>query len=261
MTALPSLLELQRGFADALFGRSDAAVRWVVGAGLAPAARLQIYRNAVAATQIEALRSSYPAVLALVGEDFFDAAAARFRLWQPSAGGNLQDFGEGFAEFLAVMPEANALAYLTDVARLDWLRQTSALAADAEPLDAHGLMATLATNPARLWLRLHPSARLLASDHAVLTIWRYSQAPAPESLRLDGCGERVLVWRAGQDVAMAALDVASYTFVAALAERFDLDSAQAQASAVDRDFDLTTCLRSLIAQELISAYTTEEYEQ
>lgn len=260
MTALPSLLELQRGFADALFGRGEAVERWVVGAGLAPAARLQIYRNAVAATQIDALRASYPAVLALVGADFFEAAAARFRLWQPSASGNLQDFGEGFAEFLAVMPEAHALAYLADVARLDWLRQEAALATDAAPLDAQGLMTTLAANPARLWLGLHPSLRLLASEHAVLTVWRYSQAPTSEGLRLDGLGERVAIWRAGQDVAMAALDTASFAFVAALAEHCDLDSAHARALATDSDFDLTACLRSLIAQELISDYSTEENE-
>jgi hypothetical protein len=256
MTASPSLLELQSGFFDAIFGRSNAIERWVDGAGLEPAARLRIYRNAVASTQIEALRSAYPAALALVGEDFFDAAATRFRLRHPSTSGNLQDFGKAFPEFLANMPEAGALDYLADVARLDWLRQESALAADVAPLDGNAMHTTLAANPARLWLSLHPSLRLLSSQYAALAIWQYSQAPTSTGLKLDGSGQRVIVWRAGQQVAMAELDAASFVFVEALADHSDIDSAHMLALAADNDFDLAACLRSLIAQDLISAYCT-----
>lgn len=253
MPAAPALRELQRGFADAMLGRGDAAARWVAGAGLAPAARLRVYANAITGTQTETLRVTYPAVRALVGEDFFEVAAARYRLQHPSTRGNLQAFGDTFAEFLAAMPEAAALAYLPDVARLEWLRQECALAADAAPIDPAALAAPGGDGPLRLVL--HPSLRLLASAHPLLTIWRYAIAPEGGRLQLDGRGEQVVLWRDGGNVALAAMDTASYACVAALAAGRDLDAAHAEALAADADFDLATCLHSLIAQGLVVAFT------
>jgi len=254
MPAALALRELQRGFAEAVLGRGGDAARWITGAGLAPAARLQVYANAIAGTQIDTLRGTYPAVLALVGAEFFEAAAARYRLLHPSTRGNLQGFGGAFADFLAAMPEASALTYLPDVARLEWLRQEAALAAAASALDPAALAAALDdTSP--LQLALHPSLRLLASAHPLLTIWRYATSPADGRLQLDGRGEQVVLWRDGGDVALAATDAASYACIAALASGRDLDAAQADALAADADFDLAACLQSLIAQGLIVACT------
>ncbi len=254
MPAAPALRELQRGFADAVLGHGGGdAARWVAGAGLTPAARLQIYANAIASTQIDTLRAAYPAVLALVGAEFFEAAAARYRRLHPSTRGNLQAFGAEFPAFLAGMPEAAALAYLPDVARLEWLRQECALAADAAPLDPAALAALDDDGPLRP--ALHPSLRLLASAHPLLTIWRYAIAPEGGRLQLDGRGEQVLLWRDGGDVALAAMEAASYACVAALAAGRDLDAAHAEALAADADFDLAACLQSLIAQGLVVAFT------
>lgn len=257
MNALPSLLELQHGVADTLFGRGNAAERWIQGAGLAPAARLQIYANAVANTQVEALRTCFPAILALVGEGFFDAATARFRIAHPSTSGNLQEFGGNFGDFLADMPEARPLDYLADVARLEWLRQSSALAADGARLDGAALMAALATDPERLWLSLHPSVQLLSSRHSVQTIWRFALAPTADGLQLHGDGEHVVVWRVGQEVAVATLHPASFALLRALADGLDIDAAHRLAVASDADFDLAACLHSFIAQDIFSNYSTE----
>ena len=253
MTAAPALRELQCGFAEAVLGRGGDATRWVTGAGLAPAARLQVYANTIAGTQIDTLRATYPAVLALVGAEFFEAAAARYRLLHPSTRGNLQGFGGAFADFLAALPEASALTYLPDVARLEWLRQEAALAADAAPLDPTAPAVFDDGEPVRLML--HPSLRLLASAHPVLTIWRYATAPAGGHLQLDGRGEQVVLWRDDGDVALAATDAASHACIAALASGHDLDAAQADALAADADFDLAACLRSLIAQGLVVGFT------
>jgi len=150
MRAAPHLLELQQGFADALRGRGDAVSAWVDGAGLDPAARLRIYQHAAAATLTAALRDSYPAVCAMVGDPFFDALAARYRRQHPSICGNLQHFGENLADFIATMPEAQNLPYLPDLARLEWRRQSAALAADAVAVDAVGSAAAIRLLGARI---------------------------------------------------------------------------------------------------------------
>jgi hypothetical protein len=53
--------ELDRGFTTGLLGGSDDAIlAEILGDGLAPAARLALYRNHVFATLTEALEATYP---------------------------------------------------------------------------------------------------------------------------------------------------------------------------------------------------------
>ncbi|EIL96228.1 hypothetical protein UU5_07638, partial [Rhodanobacter sp. 115] len=121
-----------------------------------------------------------------------------------------------------------------------------ALAAEASPLAPATLDDTLS-----LPVRLHPSLHLLTSAHPVLTIWRYATAPEGARLQLDGRGEQVALWRDGNEVAMAALDAASFTCIATLIDTRDLETAHVAALAIDATFDLAVCLRSLLTHQLI----------
>ncbi len=183
MTARPCLRELQRSFADALMARGDAVTVCIDGAGLDPSARLRIYRHSVAGTQIAALRDSYPTVRALVGDEFFEVLANRYRVQYPSTCGNLQQFGSAMAEFVADMPEVEHLHYLADVARLEWLRQCAALAADAQLVGPTASAKAVAVPPERLRIRLHPSLHLLHSECAVLSVFRWCQSPSDPAPR------------------------------------------------------------------------------
>lgn len=257
MAAAPRLCELQQGFAAAVLGRDDGVAAWIMGAGLEPSARLRVYERAIAATLTAALRDSYPGVLALVGEDFFDAMAARYRRQYPSTSGNLQHFGAALADFIAGMPEARKLPYLPDVARLEWCRQLTALASDAPPVDAMRCAEVAAAAPERLRLRLHPSTHLLRSAHAVLGLWQWCQAPSDTAPCVNE-GEQVLLWREDGDVAMAALEPATFRCIEMLAGGNDVATAWAGARDVDHAFDLESCLRDLLGQGLVVAFTDEE---
>ena len=256
MPAAPRLHELQLGFADAVLGRGDAVAGWIDGAGLDPAARLRIYRHAVEGTLTAALRESYPVVHALVGDDFFDAMAARYRLQHPSACGNLQQFGGALADYVAAMLEAQSLPYLADVARLEWRRQLAALAADALPVDAVSAAAAALVAPDRLRISLHPSLQWLRSDYAVLTLWQWCQSPSDAAPSVGG-GEHVLLWRDGGEVAMAAVSPATFRCIERLADGDSVASACVAAAEVDNDFDLEPCVRDLFAQGLIVAFIDE----
>ena len=249
---MPSLLEYQRQFMAALFARGDASIAAAIaGNGLEPAARLRIYRHMVEATYADALRTTYPATLALVGAAFFEQCAQRFGATHPARSGNLQDYGDGFAAFLEGLPQTRGLPYLGDVARLEWLRQEAALAADAPALPA-GAIAAIVQQPAAA-LALHPSVRLLPSRHAVLTVFRYAMEPDDAGLRLPATGEQVLLWRDGDGIAMTALDAASFACIAALARGCSLAVAANDARALDPEFELGACMRSFGAHGLIVA--------
>lgn len=257
MRAAPSLRDLQLGFVSAVLDRDASVGDWVVGAGLEPAARLRIYEHSVIATLTAALRDSFPGVLALVGEVFFDAMAARYLRQHPSTCGNLQRFGAGLAGFIADLPEASGLRYLPDVARLEWCRQLAALAADARTVDTLPGASMESAAPGKSRLRLHPSVHLLRSEYAVLSLWQWCQAPSDAVPRVREA-ESILLWRDGGDVAMATLAPAAFRCIELLSGGADVATAWTGARSVDDAFELGTCLRDLLGHGLVVTFTDEE---
>lgn len=88
------LLELQAGFARALLERGEAAPR-----GLIRSTRFGVYRNNVFASLTAVLRSRYPVIERLVGEEFFKAAAGLFIAAHPPSTPVLIEYGERFPPF------------------------------------------------------------------------------------------------------------------------------------------------------------------
>lgn len=252
MHAAPSLPELQRQFLAALHDDGqDGPESAIAGRGLQPAARLRIYRNSCRAIHASALHTAYPAVVSLVGNDYFDQTAHGYRRVCSSRSGNLQSFGAHFAEYLETLPELVTLPYLPDVARLEWLRQQSVLAADAAPLSREAFTDALAEAGGTLRIRLHSSLQLLSSRYPVLTIWQYVMKPAFERLAL-GEGEKVVLWREHDEVVMGVVDGATFAAIASLARGDTFDMASAAAQARDAAFDLAACVASLLAHHLIT---------
>lgn len=254
MLAAPTLPELQRLFLAALY--DDAApgpVEAIAGNGLEPSARLRIYRRSCNEIQTSALRATYPAVLALVGEAFFGQTARAYRYAYPSALGNLQNFGASFADYLTSLPSLDEFPYVPDIARLEWRRHLTALAADAEPIPSEIVAQPLARTEGLPRIGPHPSVCTFASFYPVLTIWRYATDPTSEGLQLTGAGEQVVLWREDGEVAMATPDAASFACLDALSHGETLSHAHAAAKTIDSDFDLSACLGSLAARGLIVA--------
>lgn len=258
MPSAPSLLELQRAFAAAVTGETeDELTPWIEGRGLAPEARLRVYRNIVSIGHTEALRAAYPVVCRLVGDDFFEGVAVRYLRDVASASGNLQDYGAAFPAFLADLPEAAGVAYLADVAQLEWARQEAYLAADAIPIDRAAFTAVEETDYARLTLNLHPSVRLVRSPYPVFDIWLFCQEDASDDLQLAESGQNVLIRRADAQLAMQALEPGSAAFVAALLANQTLNRALEAASEADATFDLAACLQGLFEMHVVTGYSIE----
>src|SRR5215472_11559161 len=129
---MPSLREVQRGFAAAIvFGDFAAvAVLGIVDGGLDAAARIGIYRNNVLGNYRKALGATYPVVRKLVGAQFFNAAVDAFVRAYPSQHGDVNRYGGELPRFITSYPPARELPYLPDVARLEWAVDQAAIAAD-----------------------------------------------------------------------------------------------------------------------------------
>jgi hypothetical protein len=243
---MPSLRELQSAFAQAMF-RSPGALLLEAVAGderLDARQRLAIYQNNVFGNYRSALGDVYPVVRRLVGEDFFRHAADAFATEERSTSGDLHDFGEAFAVFLARYRAARDLVYLADVAHLEWAvhRVFHAAEALALPIDA---LATV--SPERLpdlRFSLSPAVRLVASRYPVVRIWEVNQPEfdGDQTVNLDQGGDWALVARRSHAVEVQRLRCDEFTMLAALDSGQRLAQAFGEATAADADFDLEAFL-------------------
>lgn len=191
---MPALLELQRALREQLFGDAlPPGEAPSLSDALLPAddsaLRLAIYRNTCLSTLVNALRLSFPAVQRLVGADFFEAGAREFIRRDPPASAYLNDYGADFPEFLSGFPPAAGLAYLGDVAQLEWAVNRALHASDVSCLEL---------------------ARLATLDESALSGVSFTAHPGLSLLRLGFPADAI--WRAvldQNDAAMAAIDLAA----------------------------------------------------
>ena len=241
-----ALRDLQRGFAEAVLTRDLARFAHAIAPGrFTPAQHLQVYRNNVAISLTEALAAVYPVVARLVGADFFAHTADQFIRRHPPASGDLHDFGTELAGFLADFGPAAGLAYLPDVARLEWAWHEAFHAADHAPFDLARLAGVAADRYEMLRFILHPSARLIASPYPIQRIWQANQPDqsGEEAIDLAAGPARLLVVRRGLDVEVEALALAEFVFLSAVAEHAPLGAAFARAVAAEPAFDVTQALQ------------------
>lgn len=218
-----------------------------------PAPRYAVHRNNVVASLIDALQTSFPVTLQLVGVDFFRGMARSFVLSQPLHSRILVWVGRDFPAFIEGFAPARGLAFLPDLARLEWLRICAYHAADQSSLSPQALAQPLShpDSLAQLRLSLHPSVQLLNSPFAVYSIWIAHHGLLDLAAVDVGQRESVLIYRSGLDVRLALLEAAQAHCIHCLQQKAPLAQAASEACALAPDFDLSATLGLLIRQQLI----------
>jgi hypothetical protein len=258
---MPSLRELQIGFAAALFDDAGGRPPFATVPDARAIERMAVYRRALFANYRNALGASFPVVSKLVGAPFFHTAVDAFVRARPPTSGDLNVYGDAFAAFLESYPHAAGLPYLADVARLEWAQDEANRAADADDSSERVLAALAAVPPERLpatRLVLAPSCRLVASRFPVLRIWQANQdGYAGEArLSLDEGGDALLIRREAAGVTIERVARAEYAWLDALASGVPLGAALEAAQAAGAPFDLATALRARIGDGTIADVST-----
>jgi hypothetical protein len=234
---MPTLLELQHAMRASLVDRDDGAAAAMLAENVPPD-RLNIYRNTFVIGVTKALRLSYPAVHRLVGGDFFEGAAGLFIARRPPRSAYLDEYGADFPEFLRDFQPAASLAYLPDVARLEWAVNRAIHAVDVEPLDLARLAALPPEDQIRVCFVPHPSIALVHTDHPADVIWRGVLSGDDAELAavdLDAGPARLLVERRATGVEVSRLDDAAWSFATMLCEGHPLASVFAAATDTGGD--------------------------
>lgn len=248
---MPSLRDTQERFTQALFSGDDAGIEAMVLGGTLPTAqRLDIYRNNVLVNYRNALRDTYPAIVRLVGDEFFNAAAWRYARTHHSGSGDLHDYGDTFAEFLGNFEPASTLPYLPDMARLEWAMHRVFHAADAPALTAADFAGMDENRLPSLCLALHPATWLLTSRYPLTRIWRISQPGAEADdvqVDLDEGAQCLLLIRRDHEVHIEQISPAEHAMLEAMNEGGTLGAAVDAALRHDPAFDLGAALLRHVA--------------
>jgi hypothetical protein len=249
---MPTLLETQTAMQASLLHRDSRAVSAMLARNV-PADRLDIYRNTFVHTLTRALRLSFPATERLVGVEFFEGTAQVFIAEHPPRAAWLDQYGGDFPGFLRCFPPATSIAYLGDVAELEWAVNSALHAADVAPLDVAGLGAIGAEDKLRSCFIPHPSVQLLRLDHPADVIWRAVLDSDDDALgKIDlGCGPRnILVERRSTGVEVECPDEPAWSFLARLCAGASIEAALVDSS----DFDCSAALAEHLALGRFAAF-------
>jgi hypothetical protein len=246
---MPSLLELQIGFMRELFaGAPGGEGLGITERGIEAPLRLGIYANTARVNFVESMRSSFPAVRRLVGDEYFRQCALQFREMYPSRSGDLQQTGVGFSDYLAGIHAGSEFVYLSDVARLEWCWQEALTAAEHAPFRLDKLAALDASAYEDVRFLIHPSLRLFSSEYPCRRIWEANLNEAvdfaPIDLR-DGADRLVIVRFLGQ-LRIHEISVGEFNFLRAVQAGGKLGIAVERALEVDAAFDAGAALRRCI---------------
>lgn len=216
-------------------------------AALAKQPGFSIYRNTALKGCIDALQANYPAVLRLVGEQWFRAAAALYVRAQPPDDSRMLMFGQSFEAFIDAFPHAAELPYLPGVAHIDRFWTESHCAADAPVLEPVWISTRSPETLADAVLQPHPAARWCwFSDQPIYSIWHANrQAAAPQD-ELVWKGEGVLITRPQGTVIWTGLQAGGCAFLDACAAGQGLEVASAAAARAEPDIDFAQLVATLL---------------
>jgi hypothetical protein len=225
--------------------------------GERPIRRFAVYRNNLIGGLIEALEERFPVCLRLVGEEFFHAMAQSYVRASLPCTPVLLEYGQDFADFISAFGPARELPYLPDVAWLEYAMGRAYHAADAVPLSREFMRSLQSDRLDSATVSLHPSIQLISSKYPIVSIWRANLSHEEPMASLLDHAQDALVVRPRLEVETHILPDGGLAFVGALADGATFSAAANSARRVVADFDLTECLRVLLASEAFVAIRVE----
>lgn len=147
--------------------------------------QLAIYQNAYVLRLAEALRSNYPALHQLLGDDDFDRLAQRYLAASPSSTTSIRWFGDKLADFMLREEPFSLCPAMSAITRFEWAMRHTVDARDADRVTFEHMQQVAADLWGALTFDLHPSLTMLQLGWNAPAIWKAltsdQEPPAPES--------------------------------------------------------------------------------
>ncbi len=252
---MPNLAQMQKTFTDALQSPGAQLPNFFKSSSTPNIGRrLDVYRNNVRTSLIDALAQTFPIVERLVGPEYFKSLAIAFLEDHLPSQGTLIGFGAEFPQFIEGRKELIPLPYLADVARLEhaWLKAYHA--ADVQSLTGDDLAAVSPDRTGGLSLELHPSVTLLSPVLPIFEIWKRNREEDHSPINLAHDAEFLLIARPQIDVIVTPIKGEEIVLLRTFNYGGTLSEAVASALQCNPSFDLARTLATSIAQGLFSSF-------
>ena len=256
MNALHDELSL---FAGNILGAAHPTPRFAASPHYTIDTGIEVYRNNYRGNLQDALAAVYPVVQRLVGEDFFRRLARDFIALHPSRSASLFDYGGHLDDFLAGYAPADSLAYLPDMARLEWACHVAYFAEDGVLIDLVRLGQVAPEDHHAVSLHLHAACRIVTSRHPIVSIWQAHQSgnEVRFNFELNNNPETAFVYRQADVVHVIMLAVDEAACVTSLMQGMSLGAVAAHMADRFPAFDLSQTLLKLAALDALSDFTLE----
>lgn len=188
--------------------KHTAADSCMVGSAIGTAEqRVQIYADMYLWRLVDALRSDFPKVSALLGDQLFYSTAAAYVRAHPSQHPSVSMFGRHFAEFLShYEPALHVRCDIASLAQLEWARTMVFDDADPAPIGTEGL-APLGATFVQARLRLTEALRVITSTYSITHVWHTIENNLEVS-PVVAEAQTVAVWRKEFSVLHSAVNAA-----------------------------------------------------
>lgn len=204
---------------------------------ITPSHNLLIYRNNIISNFTSVLTSTYPLVVKLLGEDYFNGLVKEY-IQQYPCGSDLENYGQYFADFILTIESLGKLPYLNEVATLEWLCHLAYYAAEMPEANLEILKSLSPDQYADLQLMLHPSCELKQFHYPILRIIDLCHGKMHEEIHLSEGGVNLLITRQNFEIRLIPLGIGEFRFLSAIKDNQSLDTALSEALASDPTFKL-----------------------
>ncbi|MES9993220.1 MAG: DNA-binding domain-containing protein [Candidatus Thiodiazotropha sp.] len=239
-----NLKQLQNRFQNYLLNpESDIQNSWVSATGRAsPGFQLAVYANAYVSRLKEVLKNDYPAASAAIGGDRFDRLVQGYIHQYPSRYFSLRDFGCSFAAYIKALVEDDPcyrdLAWLSELARFEWLLGQAFDAAETELVTEHDLACVPAEHWPLLRFVFSPCMFRIDLEWNVPVLWKALTAEPPLEVEVVPAesGSAWLIWRQDLITRFRSLEYDEQAFLDALLSGVSFnDACEALATRIDVD--------------------------
>lgn len=236
-----SLHELQKKLRQGILNPDDASLaQWIQPSNLSLQNKLDVYSNNHFSSLHEVLKSAYPVVLQLVGEEFFREMARKYIEEYPSQSSDISLYGEKLSHFLAEFIPARSLPYLPDMAKFEWALHEVFYEEKSSALDLQRFRDLKAHQYNEIKLKMNPASRLLAFKHPILKIWQFCQNEnnQEQPINLSEEYDKVLVIRREWEITFEKLTEGEFAFLFAFSRNYTFSEACVRALEVESSFDI-----------------------
>lgn len=238
---MTKLTALQNKFIDGVYDETKLDVLRLIKNGKAPKEELlDIYRNNLYTTLTNALRITYPKIYQFVGEKKFKEFCKEFIRRNRSYSGNLDDYGESFANFFTGVDKQ----FLRELSRLEWRKHKVYLAKDALPLNIKVLQNLPEEQLFDVKFKLHPSCFLIESSYNLLSKKKPIQPKKRQNY--------FLIYRCDFEVKVEKIPKAEFNFLNKVKENLSLYQIYEKYK-----IDVQTCLQKYLSNGVLSEFLAD----